>query len=229
MSERADVVTHAVAVVVVLAAAVYGLATATRPSPPATGTPAPEPSPSAALATTGAPGVPASAPPATSAQPSASGATPSSPPTPTPSRGPIATTSYAFNGHTYTGVSLATGWTVQAPFDGSAEVHVYQLIDGTIREFANATGVPSYPYVIVTAADGRKITYRPGAVGSDTRVLLPGSQVRVKAGDDLFAVVGPGPSSWHDFYDPSIAFQVVVSVVNFDGSDGDAAPLIVAR
>ncbi len=220
MSERADVAVHAVTVAVVLAAAVYGLATDVRPGAPAVGTPAPEPTPILPLPTAASPGAVANP----STQPSAAAATPS----PSASQRPIATAAYAFNSHTYTGVSLGTGWTVTAPFDGRVEVHVYQLVDGTIREFADAAGVPSYPYVIVSAADGRKMTYRPGAVGTDTRVVVKADQT-VKAGDDLFSVVGTGPSSWHDFYDQSVTFQIVVSLVTAAGADADAAPLITAR
>lgn len=212
MSERLDLAGHAIAVVVVLAAAVYGLATSLSLAPPPTRTPAATASASTSVT---APS-PTVAPPASPA------------PSPSASRRPIATTAYAASGHSYTGVSLGTGWTITAPFDGRVEVHVYQLIDGTIREFTNTPGVPSYPYVIVTAADGRKLTYRPGAVDTDTRVLVPASGT-VKAGAGLFTVIGTGPSSWHDFYDPSITFQIVVSLVGAGGSDLDAAPLILAR
>lgn len=228
MSERVDVATHVATVAVVLAAAVYGLATDVRPSAPAVGTPAPEPTPSLPLPTVASSGAVASPSARPSTQPSAAAPTASAAASPSASRQPISTAAYAFNGHSYTGVSLGTGWTITAPFDGHVEVHVYQLVDGTIREFANAAAVPSYPYVIVTAADGRKMTYRPGAVDTDTRVLVAASQT-VKAGADLFTVIGTGPSSWHDFYDQSVTFQIVVSLVTAAGADADAAPLIQAH
>ncbi|MDE3193415.1 MAG: hypothetical protein KGN00_06980 [Chloroflexota bacterium] len=220
MSERADVALHAAAVTIILAVAVYGLATGTRVAPPPTQTPTPalSASPSASVAVSSPPSVP----------PAATAPIASASPSPSSSRRPITPSAYAFNGHSYTGVSLGRGWTVTAPFDGTVELHVYQLVGGEIREFANASGVPAYPYVIVNAADGRKMIYRPGAVDSDTHVLVSADR-KVRAGDDLFTVVGAGPSSWHDFYDQSISFQIVVSLSTAAGADADASALIKAH
>jgi hypothetical protein len=218
VSVRTQIAVQAVVVVFVFAAAVYGILTSVSITPP----------PVTATGATQEPAASAIGQRSPSPSPSGAAASPSAPAaSPTASRQPIATSPYTFGGHTYTGVDLGAGWTIVAPFDGRAEVHVYQLIDGTIREFTDTAGIPSYPYVIVTADDGRKVTYRPGALTTDTQLLVRASQV--KAGDDLFTIVGPGRSSWHDFYDPSISFEIVVSLVSAAGADADAAQLIKAR
>jgi hypothetical protein len=122
------------------------------------------------------------------------------------------------------GVESARGSTVTAPFAGTLERHVYQLISGQVREGTDVAGIPSYPYVIVIAADGRRMTYRPGALGTDTQLIA--DRTPVKAGDELFRVIGDGPSSWRDFYDRSISFQIVVSLVAASGTDLDPTNLI---
>jgi hypothetical protein len=218
MSERTQIVVQAIVVLLVFAAALYGIVTSLSLTPPPVSATGSTQEPAASAIGKRSPG------------PSASGgaASPTAPaPSPTASRQPVATSPYSFGGHTYTGVDLGTGWTIVAPFDGRAEVHVYQLIDGVIREFTDQAGTPSYPYVIVTAGDGRKLTYRPGALTTDTQLLVRASQV--KAGDDLFSIVGSGRSSWHDFYDASISFKIVVSLVSAAGADADAASLVKAR
>jgi hypothetical protein len=220
MSGRVWIAAQVAVVALVLAAAIYGFATSAPPPPgsAASGSPTAKPSP---VARSAAPTP--KAPP--SASPTPAGPTPS--PSPTPTRTPLALAPYAFNGHSYTGVTLGTGWTILAPFDGQVETHLYQLVNGSIREGTDVAGVPTYPYVIVTAADGRKMTYRPGATGTDTRVTVqPGS---VRSGDALFDVIGTGTSSWHDFYDNTVSFQIVVSLTGASGADLDASALIKAR
>lgn len=219
MSERTQIAVQAVVVLIVFAAAIAGIVASVGAAPPpiAPSSSGPDASPLATTVRSPSPS-PANTAPTAAATPS---------PTPTASRQPIATRSYAFGGRAYTGVDLGPGWTIVAPFDGRAEIHVYQLIDGVIREFTDVAGVPSYPYVIVTAPDGRKATYRPGALSTDTRLVVRASQV--KEGDELFTVIGGGPSSWHDFYDASISFRIVVSLVTAVGADADAAPLVKGR
>ncbi|MBI4172773.1 MAG: hypothetical protein HY511_08420, partial [Actinobacteria bacterium] len=68
---------------------------------------------------------------------------------------------------------------------------------------------------------------RPGALGPDTELIAKDGLI--KAGDDLFRVIGEGPSSWRDFYDPSVDFQIVISLQSAAGADLDAAPLIKVR
>lgn len=221
MSDRAQVGAHVLAVALLVAAAAYGAATGLSPTAPRVSSPIPtttsSPSRSpAAVATPSPRPTPSTAPSAVTPAPS-----------PSASRRPLSTTPYSFGGHAYTGVSLGAGWTITAPFDGRVEVHVYQLIDGSLREGTDAAGIPSYPYVVLTAADGRELKYRPGALSTDTQLRVRGSQA--KAGDDLFTVIGSGTSSWHDFYDPTITFQIVVSLVTITGADADAAPLVTAH
>ena len=214
-----QIVLQLVIVLGVLAAAVYGIVASARAEPPQIATasagpdasliastvrsPSPSPSPTVALVTL---------------PPSAS---------PTASRRPVAMRPSSFGGRSYTGVELGKGWTVVAPFDGRVELHVYQLIGDQIREFTDAADIPSYPYVILTAQDGRRLTYRPGALTTDTELLVRASQIR--AGDDLFRVIGEGPSSWRDFYDKGTSFQIVVSLVNASGADLDAASSVKVR
>jgi hypothetical protein len=126
-----------------------------------------------------------------------------------------------------TGVVLGAGWTILAPFDGRVELHVYQLVDGQIREFTEVAGLPKYPYVEVVAVDGRRMRYRPGALETGTQLLAKEGPVR--AGDDLFRVTGDGPSSWRDFYDPQVTAQIVVSLTSAGGSDLDASSLIKVK
>ncbi len=219
MSDRTQIGAHVLAVALLVAAAAYGAATGLSPATPAVSSPTPattsSPSPSSAAATTPQP------------TPSSPASTVTPAPSPSASRRPLATTAYTYGGRAYTGVSLGAGWTITAPFDGRVEVHVYQLINGSLREGTDTAGIPSYPYVVLTAADGRELKYRPGALTTDTQLRVRGSQA--KAGDDLFTVVGSGISSWHDFYDPTITFQIVVSLVTITGADADAAPLVKAR
>jgi len=137
---------------------------------------------------------------------------PASPsPTVTASQAPaIVAAQYLSGGHTYAGLEVRTGTVVTAALDGVVEVRMYQLIDGSVRVGSSVPSLPFYPYITVVSADSR-MTYRPGALGSDVEVLVAdGEQIRV--GGPLFRELGAGRSSWATFYDPGIAFQVVVSV-----------------
>jgi hypothetical protein len=136
-------------------------------------------------------------------------ATPS--PTVTPSQAPaIVAMQYLSGGHTYAGLEVRSGTVVTAALDGAVEVRTYQLIDGSVRVGSNVPSLPFYPYITVVSPDSR-MTYRPGALGSDVEVLVAdGQQIRV--GGPLFRQLGPGRSSWATFYDPGAPFQVVVSV-----------------
>ena len=129
----------------------------------------------------------------------------------TPSQAPaIVATQYLSAGHTYAGLEVRTGTVVTAALDGVVEVRMYQLIDGSVRVGSNVPSLPFYPYITVVSPDSR-MTYRPGALGSDVELLVAdGEQIRV--GGPLFRELGPGRSSWATFYDPGIPFQVVVSV-----------------
>ncbi|MEK7861506.1 MAG: hypothetical protein AAB284_09155, partial [Chloroflexota bacterium] len=78
-------------------------------------------------------------------------------------------------------------------------------------------------YVFLHAPD-RVMKLRPGALKTDTEILVRESQVR--AGAPLFRLIGSGPSSWHDRYDATVRAQVIVSLETGAGADLDAAPLL---
>ena len=224
MSERAQIGLQLVIVLGVLAAAVYGIVASATERPPAITTTSAGPDASLIASTLRSPSpTPTATRPPT---PSSTFVTLPPTPSPTPTPRPPTTTRYAYGGRSYTGVDLGTGWTVVAPFDARVEVHVYQLVDGEIREFTDVPGTPSYPYVVLVAPD-RRLTLRAGALGTDTDLLVRASQIT--AGAPLFKVIGQGPSSWHEFYDDSIPFQIVVSLVNGAGADLDAASSVTVR
>jgi hypothetical protein len=135
-------------------------------------------------------------------------ATPSPSPSPTPP--PIVATRYRSGGRNYVGLEVPADTTLAARFDGVVEVRVYQFINGGVWIGSNVASLPFFPYVIVTSAD-RRMTYRPGALGSATELLVRDGQ-RVTAGESLFRVIGEGRSSWATFYDARVPYQVVVSL-----------------
>ena len=157
-------------------------------------------------------------------------AAPAPAPSPTeaaaPTEGPIALTSFRFGGRSYVGIVVPeVGRTFAAPFAGTVEVLVYQFIDGEVRVGSNVPTLPFYPYISVVAAD-RKITYRPGTLGSVTE-LLARDRTQVGAGDPLFRLVAPGRSSWATFYNSSAPYQVVVSLHGLpSGRDLDPTPYL---
>ena len=217
MSERAQITLQVVIVVAVLAAAVYGIVSSARARPPEIATVSAGPDPSLIAQTARSP----------SPSPTPRSTAPGPTPTPSPSpRAPVMR-AYAFGGRQYTGVQLGKGWTLVAPYDGRIELHFYQLLDNQIREDTAVAGIPRYAYVEVFATDGRRMRYRPGALDADTALVAKDWLVR--AGDELFRVIGEGPSSWRDFYDPNVPFQIVVSLTSAAGADFDATPLIKVR
>jgi hypothetical protein len=85
--------------------------------------------------------------------------------------------------------------------------------------------LPFYPYISVIAAD-RKITYRPGTLGSVTQ-LLARDGTQVGAGDPLFQLIAQGRSSWTTFYNSVAPYQVVVSLQALpSGRDLDPTPYL---
>jgi hypothetical protein len=157
-------------------------------------------------------------------------ATPTPEPSPTvtaaPTEAPLALTSFRFGGRSYVGIVVpAVGRAFVAPFVGTVEVRSYQFIDGEVRLGSNVPTLPFYPYVSVIAAD-KKITYRPGTLGSVTE-LLARDGTQVGAGDPLFRLVASGRSSWTTFYDSSAPYQIVVSLQRVpSGGDLDPTPYL---
>jgi hypothetical protein len=152
--------------------------------------------------------------------------TPSAAPTPAPAPAPLELTAFVFGGRTYTGIVVPdAGRTFIAPFAGTVEVLVYQFIDGEVRVGSNVPSLPFYPYISVVAAD-RKMTYRPGTLGSVTE-LVAHNGATVSAGDPLFRLIAAGRSSWTTFYNASAPYQVVVSLRAVpSGRDLDPAPFL---
>jgi hypothetical protein len=221
VSERTQIALQLVIVVAVLAAAVYGIVTSARAETPPVAAVSAGPDASLIAQTLRSP----SPSPTALARPAA---TPTASPTPTATRRPMALTAYSCIDRPCTGVQLGAGWTVLAPFDGRVELHVYQLVDGQIREFTDVAGQPKYPYVEVVAVDGRRMRYRPGALETAT-LLVAKDEAPVRAGDDLFRVASEGPSSWREFYDSAVTYQIVVSLYSAAGADLDASSLIKVK
>jgi len=157
-------------------------------------------------------------------------ATPTPEPSPTetaaPTEAPLALTSFRFGGRSYVGILVPeVGRTFAAPFAGRVEISTYQFIDGEVRLGSNVSTLPFYPYVSVVAAD-RKITYRPGTLGSVTR-LMARDGTQVGAGDPLFQLIAEGRSSWTTFYNSAAPYQIVVSLQGVpSGRDLDPTPYL---
>lgn len=157
-------------------------------------------------------------------------ATPTGAPSPTetaaPTEAPLALTRFRFGGRSYIGIvvpDLGRGFV--APFAGTVEVRTYQFIDGEVRLGSNVASLAFYPYISVVAAD-RKMTYRPGTLGSVTELLVRDGSA-VAAGDPLFRLTAPGRSSWTTFYNSSATYDVVVSLQAMpSGRDLDATPYL---
>lgn len=225
MGERAQIVVQVAVVLGVLAAAVFGVVSSVTSEPPKVAASTPTaPDASLIASTVRSP----SAAPARTQAPSPLPTFATLPPTPgpTPTPRPIVLSTYSLNGRVYTGVEAAPGTVFVAPFDARVEVVVYQIIDGEFRSETDVAGIPSYPYVFLHAPD-RIMKLRPGALKTDTEILVRESQV--KAGALLFRVIGTGPSSWHDRYDATVGAQVIVSLENGAGADLDAAPFVKTR
>jgi hypothetical protein len=216
MSERAQIALQVAIVLGVLAAAVYGIVSSAQAVPPPIATLPAGPDASLVAQTVRSPS------PTPTATPSPTFATLA--PTATPHR--VVLQPYAFGGRAYTGVQAGPGTEFLAPFDARVEVVVYQIIDGEFRSGTDLPGQASYPYVFVTVGD-RILKLRPGALGTDTEILVRESEV--KAGAPLFRVVGTAPSSWHFRYDAAVGAQVIASLETTAGRDLDAAPFIAVR
>ena len=156
--------------------------------------------------------------------------TPTPEPSPTetaaPTEAPLALTSFRFGGRGYVGIIVPQiGRTFAAPFVGTVEVRTYQFIDGEVRLGSNVATLPFYPYISVVAAD-RRMTYRPGTLGSVTE-LLARDGAQIGAGDALFRLVALGRSSWTTFYNSSAPYEVVVSLQALpSGRDLDPTPYL---
>ena len=152
-------------------------------------------------------------------------ASPSPTPSPTPSPPSIIASRYRSSGRNYIGLEVAAATTFPARFDGVIELRVYQFINGQVWTGSNVASLPFFPYVTVISSD-RRMTYRPGALGSDTELLVRDGQ-RIAEGQPLFRVIGEGRSSWATFYDARAPYQVVVSLQTLGGRELDALSFFV--
>jgi hypothetical protein len=189
-----------------------GIAMPSFPQPAATPTPSLTPSP-AVLSETATPNPSPTPTPTPEPSPTETAA-------PTPS--PLVLTAFRFDGRSYVGVVVPDADRIfVAPFAGRIEIQTYQFINGEVRVGSNVAGLAFYPYVSIITPD-RKITYRPGTLGSVTE-LLTRDGTNVAAGDPLFRLITLARSSWTTFYNSSAPYQVVVSLQSIpSGRDLDA-------
>ena len=152
-------------------------------------------------------------------------ASPSPTPSPTPSPPSIVASRYRSSGRNYIGLEVAADTSFPARFDGVIELRVYQFINGQVWTGSNVASLPFFPYVTVISSD-RRMTYRPGALGGDTELLVRDGQ-RIAEGQPLFRVIGEGRSSWATFYDARAPYQVVVSLQTPTGRELDALSYFV--
>jgi hypothetical protein len=182
-----------------------------------------------ALATTTSPPPPPTTP---SASPTLSPTVAPAAPTPTPS--PSATadrmtaSAYTSSGKRYAALSAPVGYVFLAPLAGTVRVSLYQLIDGDVRVGSAVPSLPFFPYVTVESTD-RRIIYRPGALNSDTELLVKNGD-RAEIGMPLFKVIGGGASSWRAFYDRGLTANVIASVAALpSGSELDPVAFFGSR
>ena len=150
---------------------------------------------------------------------------PSPTPSPTPSPPSIVASRYRSSGRNYIGLEVAADTAFPARFDGVIELRVYQFINGQVWTGSNVASLPFFPYVTVISSD-KRMTYRPGALGSDTELLVRDGQ-RIAEGQPLFRVIAEGRSSWATFYDARAPYQVVVSLQTSGGRELDALSYFV--
>jgi hypothetical protein len=152
-------------------------------------------------------------------------ASPSPTPSPTPAPPSIIASRYRSSGRNYIGLEVQADTSFPARFDGVIELRVYQFINGQVWTGSNVASLPFFPYVTVISSD-KRMTYRPGALGSETELLVRDGQ-RIAEGQPLFRVIGNGRSSWATFYDARAPYQVVVSLQTPGGRELDALSYFV--
>jgi hypothetical protein len=133
-------------------------------------------------------------------------------PTPSPSApaDPMTAAAYSSSGKRYAALSAPVGYVFLAPLAGTIRVSLFQLIDGEVRVGSSVPSLPFFPYVTLESTD-RRIIYRPGALNSDTELLIKNGD-RAEIGTPLFKAIGEGASSWRTFYDRGVTANVIASV-----------------
>lgn len=225
MSERAQVFLQVAVIAGVLAAAMFGMVTSITGQQPDVAERTFAPPDASLIASTVR--SPSPTPEAATPSPTATFATlPPSPP-PTPTLRPLELAAYSLSGKSYTAVRAPVGAVFVAPFEARVQVIYYQIIDGEFYTGTDLADRPQFPYVVLNTPDGRVMKLRPGADKTDTEILVRTDSVA--AGDALFRIAGPGPSSWNARYDATVTAQVIVSLETSNLTDLDAAPFIKAR
>jgi hypothetical protein len=132
-------------------------------------------------------------------------------PGPSPTPDPLEIAPYRNAGRSYAALRAPVGYEYRAPFAGTVQVRLYQLINGEVRVGSNVPSQPFFPYI--TLSGDWQVVYRPGTLGIDTE-LLAQDGASVEAGTPLFRTIGEGPSSWRTFYDRAVTANVIVSVTS---------------
>ena len=117
---------------------------------------------------------------------------------------------YTNGGKRYAALRAPVGYVYVAPVAGTVRVQQYQLIDGEVRVGSFVPSLPFFPYITISSGD-RRIIFRPGALNSDTEMLIKDGE-RADLGTPLFKTVGEGASSWRTFYDRGVTANVIASV-----------------
>ena len=155
-------------------------------------------------------------------------ATPTPKAVPSATADPMTAAAYTSSGKRYAALTAPVGYVFLAPLTGTVRVSLYQLIDGEVRIGSSVPSLPFFPYVTLESTD-RRIIYRPGALNSDTELLVKNGD-RADMGTPLFKVIGEGASSWRTFYDRSVTANVIASVAALpSGSELDPVAFFTTR
>ena len=157
--------------------------------------------------------------------------TPTIAPTPSPASSPepvMTVAAYTNGGKRYAALRAPVDYVYLAPIAGTVRVQLYQFIDGEVRVGSAVSSLAFFPYVTIQSAD-RRIIYRPGALNSDTQMLIKDGE-RAEIGTPLFKTVGEGASSWRTFYDRGMTANVIVSVAALpSGAEVDPVAFLTTR
>jgi hypothetical protein len=171
---------------------------------------------------------PASSSPSPTLVPTAIPSTSTPTPSPTATPDPLTVTAYSNSGKRYAALTVPIGYVFLAPVAGTVRVSLYQLIDGQVRIGSSVPSLPFFPYLTLESVD-RRIIYRPGALNTDTQLLVRDGD-RAELGAPLFKVVGDGASSWKTFYDRSVTANVIASVAALpSGAELDPVAFFTTR
>ena len=176
---------------------------------------------------TSTPPPPATASPSPTVAPTVT-PTPSPTPSPSATADPMTAAAYTSSGKRYAALTVPVGYVFLAPLAGTVRVSLYQLIDGDVRVGSAVPSLPFFPYVTLESTD-RRIIYRPGALNSDTELLVKNGD-RAEIGTPLFKAIGEGASSWRTFYDRGVTASVIASVAALpSGSELDPVVFFTTR